>query len=208
MKKLILFVSLLAVSACAFPTSPRDGDLLNATHQFQPALFASGARGQVIVSMSDNVSDTGWFGRNYTNGMAFKNLRSGEVFFLSTIKGDREYDTAMLTVGEYEVTNLYLQYVYTTTSQIGNQTITTTHIETDDHYEGDNKIRFTVSPGRVTYIGHIDLIRSENTVASDGVRRPNTFKISDRSADIPARQQKKWRDTFGTDYVVELATVK
>ncbi|MBD5391336.1 hypothetical protein HDR66_00860 [bacterium] len=208
MKKIAILLCVMTLGACTFPTTPQDGDLMNATHQFQPELFTSGARGVAIVSMSDNVSDTGWFGKNYTNGLAFKNTQSGEAFFLSTKKGSNDYDTAMLTVGEYEVTNLYMQYVYTTTSQVGNTTIVTTHVDTDDHFEGDKKIRFTVRPGVVTYIGHIDLVRAENVVSSDGVKKPNSFNISDKSADIPERQIKKWKQKFGTDYAVNVATVQ
>lgn len=208
MKKLFFIICSALLAGCTFPSTPYDGDLLNATHQFKPEMFDSGARGVVIVSLTDNVSKNGWFGRKYTDAMAFKNLQSGEVFFLSTHMGEKEYDTAMLTIGEYEVTNLYMQYVYTTTSQVGNQTVTTTHIETDEHYENDDKIRFVVKPGQVSYIGNVNLIRSENVVRNDGKAVPNTFKIEDKSADIPAKQQKKWQKMFGTDYVVDIMNVK
>lgn len=207
MKKTALYALTMVLAACAFPRTPGDGDLLNATHNFQPELFSSGARGQVIVSLADNVSDDGWFGKNYTDGIAFKNLQSGEVFFLSTKKGVRDYDTAMLTIGEYEVTNLYLQYVYTTTSSAGNTTITTTHVETDENYQGDCRIRFTVRPGRVSYIGHFDLIRAENRVGADGVALRNSFKLSDHAADIPQKQRDKWRRMFGVDFDVAPAKI-
>ncbi len=208
MSKVFVVICCFLMCGCTFPTTPQDGDLLNATHQFQPEMFNSGARGVVVVSLSDNVSKNGWFGRKYIDAMAFKNLQSGEAFFLSTQMGNKEYDTAMLTIGEYEVTNLYMQYIYTTTSQVGNQTITTTHIETDEHYENDDKIRFFVKPGQVSYIGNIKLVRSENEVRSDGKKVPNTFKIEDKSADIPVKQQKKWLKQFGTDYVVDIMHVK
>lgn len=208
MKKIFSIIGCLLIGGCAIPTTPQDGDLLNATRQFKSKMFDSGARGVVIASLTDNVSKGGWFGRKYSDTMAFKNLQSGEVFFLSTNLAGKEYDTAMLTIGEYEVTNLYLQYVYTTTTQIGNQTITTTHIETDEHYENDDKIRFVVKPGQVSYIGNVKLLRRENEVRNDGKIRTNTFKIEDRSADIPHKQQKKWRKLFGTDYVVDIMKVK
>ncbi len=208
MRKVGLLVLLLAVGACSFPSTPGEGNLLHGVRQFQAPLFEYGARGEVIVSMADNVSKTGFFGKNYENIMAFRNVQSGEEFYLKTKLGKQPYDTAMLTIGEYEVTNLYLQYTYVTTEHMGNTTVTTTHIVRDEHFEGDDKIRFVVKPGRVTYIGHIDLIKPENQVAADGRIPTNSYRISDKSDQIPDKQAQKWRREFGADYVVDMMTVK
>lgn len=209
MKKVILvLVGIWCLSACAVPQTPNESGLITATKQFQPELFKTGARGEVIVSLSDNVSDDGFFSTNYTNIIAFKNIRSGEVFSLSTLLGDRAYDTAMLPVGDYEVINLYLQYVYVTTEQIGNTRITTTHIVTDEHYEGSKKITFTVASEEVTYIGHFDLIKAENEVRPDGSMPQNDFKLSDKSEEIPEKQKQEWKKQFGKDFVVRTAKVK
>jgi hypothetical protein len=208
MNKLILGLSLLGLCACAFPSVPREGNLLNGSKEFRSALFESGARGEVIVSMSDNVSDDGWFGKNYENVVAFKNLQSGEVYNLKTKLGDSDYDWAMLPIGEYEVTNLYLQYIYTSSQQIGNTTHVTTHIETLEHFEGDKKIRFNVKPGIVSYIGNIEMVMPENKVNLDGRYASRMFKIEDRSAKISDKQKKKWETEFGQLYIVNLAAAK
>ena len=207
MKKFILLV-LFLLSGCAFPSTPTSDGLIIATKQFRPELFASGARGEVIISMSDNVSDDGFFSTNYTNLIAFRNVQSGEVYSLNTLLGEKAYDTAMLSIGTYEVINLYLQYVYQTTEVYGSMQTTTTHIVTDEHYEGNSKITFTVKPEEVVYIGHIDFIKAENTVRPDGSVPVNKFKISDKSKDIPEEQRQKWQREFGKDFVVRLATVK
>lgn len=207
MKKLI-FLSFFFLMGCVFPQTPSSDSLIVATKQFRPELFASGARGEVIVSMSDNVSDDGFFSTNYTNLIAFRNVQSGEVYSLNTLLGEKAYDTAMLSIGTYEVINLYLQYVYTTTEVYGSMQTTTTHVVTDEHYEGDKKIRFTVKPSEVVYIGHINFIKAENTVRPDGSIPVNTFQISDKSKNIPEEQRQKWQQEFGKDFVVRLATVK
>lgn len=207
MKKGILLLLFLLVG-CAFPQTPTSDGLIIATKQFRPELFVSGARGEVIISMSDNVSDDGFFSTNYTNLVAFRNVQSGEVYSLSTLLGEKAYDTAMLSIGTYEVINLYLQYVYQTTEVYGSMQTTTTHIVTDEHYEGDKKIRFTVKPGEVVYIGHIDFIKAENTVRPDGSISVNTFKISDKSKNIPEEQRQKWQREFGKDFTVDIAVVK
>jgi hypothetical protein len=196
------------MGACAFPTSPSEGNLLNGSKQFRPELFDSGARGEVVVSMSDNISDDGWFGKNYENVVSFKNLQSGEVYYLTTRLDDKDYDWAMLPIGEYEVTNLYLQYVYTTSTRHGNTTTVTTHVETINHFEGNSKIRFNVRPGVVSYIGNFELVKSDNRVNVDGSHSVNSFKIQDLSAKIPDKQKKKWEQEFGKSYVVNLAAVK
>lgn len=208
MNKLILGLAVLGLGACAVPSTPGEGNLLNGSKEFRSKLFESGARGEVIVSMSDNVSDDGWFGKNYDNIVAFKNLQSGEVYSLKTKLGDKEYDWAMLPIGEYQVTNLYLQYVYTTTQSYGNTTRVTTHIDTIDNFEGDSKIRFTVKPGVVSYIGNLEMIMPENKIERDGRYAGRSFKIEDRSAKITDKQKKKWDKEFGQSYVVNLATVK
>lgn len=208
MNKLILGLAVLGLGACAVPSTPGEGNLLNGSKEFRSKLFESGARGEVIVSMSDNVSDDGWFGKNYDNIVAFKNLQSGEVYSLKTKLGDTEYDWAMLPIGEYEVTNLYLQYVYTTTQSYGNTTHVTTHVDTIDNFEGNSKIRFNVKPGVVSYIGNLEMIMPENKIERDGRYAGRSFKIEDRSAKITDKQKKKWDKEFGQSYVVNLATVK
>lgn len=208
MNKLILGLAVLGLGACTVPSTPGEGNLLNGSKEFRSKLFETGARGEVIVSMSDNVSDDGWFGKNYDNIVAFKNLQSGEVYSLKTKLGDKEYDWAMLPIGEYQVTNLYLQYVYTTTQSYGNTTRVTTHIDTIDNFEGDSKIRFTVKPGVVSYIGNLEMIMPENKIERDGRYAGRSFKIEDRSAKITDKQKKKWDKEFGQSYVVNLATVK
>jgi hypothetical protein len=208
MKKLILCAGMLGLCACAFPNTPGEGNLLNGSKKFQADLFESGARGEVVVSMSDNVSDDGWFGKNYENVVAFKNLQSGEVYSMKTKMGGNDYDWAMLPVGEYQVTNLYLQYVYTTTQHVGNTTYVTTHVDTIENFEGNRKIHFNVKPGVVSYIGNLELIMPDNKIDRDGRYASRTFKIEDRSAKIPDQQKKKWDKEFGQNYVVNLATVK
>ncbi|MDR0726669.1 MAG: hypothetical protein LBF37_01245 [Rickettsiales bacterium] len=208
MKKIILGFCVLGLCACAFPNTPGEGNLLNGSKEFREPLFESGARGEVIISMSDNVSDDGWFGKNYENVVSFKNMQSGEVYSLKTKLGDKEYDWAMLPIGEYEVTNLYLQYTYTTSQQVGNTTHTTTHIETLEDFQGKSKIRFNVKPGVVSYIGNIELIMPENKIDLDGRYASRTFKIEDCGAKISDKQKKKWEKEFGQSYVVNLATVK
>lgn len=209
MKKIILvLVGALCLSACAIPQTPNENGLITATKYFQPELFKTGARGEVIVSLSDNVSNDGFFSTNYTNIIAFKNTHSGEVFSLSTLLGDKTYDTAMLPIGDYEVINLYLQYVYVTTEQVGNTRVTTTHVVTDDHYEGQKKITFTVTPEEVSYLGHFDLIKAENEVRPDGSMPQNDFKLTDKSEEIPEKQKQEWKKQFGKDFIIRLARVK
>lgn len=205
MKKLMIIFVMLGLAACTFPHKPTEGSLLNGAKQYRPEMLESGARGVVIVSMTDNVSKDGFFGKNYENVVAFKNMQSGEIYHLKTKLDSRAYDTAMLPIGDYQVTNLYLQYVYTTTQQSGNTTITRTHVETVEHFEGNKKITFKVKPGAVTYIGNIELVKSENKVNADGTHPVNTFKIEDRSAKIPQKQKTKWENEFGQSYVVNIA---
>lgn len=205
---ILLICWLCFIGGCTFPQTPTSGGLVTATKQFRPELFQSGARGEIIVFMADNISDDGFFSTNYTNVMAFKNMGSGEVFFVKTLLGENAFDTAMVPIGQYEVVNLFLQYVYTTTEQTGNTTITTTHVISDEHYENGKKIRFSVKPGEVTYIGHFDLIKPENAVNPDGTIPTKTFKISNKSNEISQKQQQEWLKQFGTDYVVRPATVQ
>ncbi len=207
-KTLFALCAGLMLAGCAFPQTPTADGLIIATKQFRPELFHSGARGVAIVSMADNVSDDGFFSTNYTNIMAFRNVQSGEVYSLNTLLGEKAYDTAMLSIGTYEVINLYLQYTYQTGEYVGNTYVTTTHIVTDEHYEGNKKITFTVKPEEAVYIGHIDFIKAENTVRPDGSIPVNTFKISDKSAEIPEEQKRLWKEEFGKDFTVRPATVK
>lgn len=209
MRKLFLIlVVCLAAAGCACPQTPNESDLLRASRQFRPALFESGARGVVIASLSDNVSDDGFFGVNYNNIMAFRNIKTNEVFYMSTILDGNKYDTAMLPIGTYEVTNLYLQYIYTTTEQYGNTQVVRTVVETDEHYEGNSKIRFTVRPQEITYIGHFALNKTDNEVAADGHVKANSFSISDKSDEISFSQKNDWQKKFGQDFVVRLAQVQ
>lgn len=208
MKKILLLTLALALGACTFPSTPTETNLLNGAKQHRAELFESGARGEVILSMSDNVSDDGWFGKNYENKVAFKNIHTGEMYFLRTKLDDRDYDWAMLPIGEYEVTNLYLEYVYTTSERQGNMTVVTTHVETIAHFEGGKNIRFRIKPGEITYVGNFEMVKAENKVDAEGRHPTNSFKIEDRSAKIPERQKKIWEKEFGRDYVVRLATVE
>jgi hypothetical protein len=206
MKKLVSGTMLLGLCACAFPGTPYEGNLLNGSKQFRRELFDSGARGEIILSMSDNVSNDGWFGKKYENIIAFKNLQTGEVYNLRTKSGDNEYDWAMLPIGGYQVTNLYLQYVYTTSDRVGNTTRVTTHVETLEHFEGDSKVRFNVKPGIVSYIGNFEMIMPENKVDPDGRYALRSFKIQDLGDKISDGQKKKWEREFGKGFVVDLAT--
>lgn len=209
MRKLFLMLIVcLTVVGCAFPQTPNESDLLRGSRQFRSALFNSGARGVVITSLSDNVSDDGFFGVNYNDIIAFKNVKTNEVFYMSTILGGNKYDTAMLPIGTYEVTNLYLQYIYTTTEYYGNTQVTRTVVETDEHYEGDSKIRFMVRPQEITYIGHFALNRTDNEVTADGHVKANSFSIIDKSAEISGNQKNDWYKQFGQDFVVRLAKVQ
>lgn len=198
----------LAVVGCAIPQTPNESDLLRGSRQFRQELFESGARGVVIASLSDNVSDDGFFGVNYNDIIAFKNIKTNEVFYMSTILDGNKYDTAMLPIGTYEVTNLYLQYIYTTTEHYGNTTVVRTVVETDEHYEGDSQIRFTVRPQEVTYIGHFALNKTDNEVAADGHVKANSFSITDKTDDISFSQRDEWQQLFGQDFVVRLAKVQ
>lgn len=125
--------------------------------------------------------------------------------------GSKKYDTAMLTIGTYEVENLYLVHVYTTCEQIGNTRICTENRVFDEHYEGNKKIRFTIKPAEVTYIGHFTLYKADNEV-KDGVpansSNKNTFTLTDKSGEISAQQRQEWQKEFGTDITVRLATVQ
>ena len=209
MRKLFLILSVcLTVVGCAFPQTPNESDLLRASRQFRPTLFNSGARGVVITSLSDNVSDDGFFGVNYNDIVAFKNIKTNEVFYMSTILDGNKYDTAMLPIGVYEVTNLYLQYIYTTTEQYGNTQVVRTVVETDEHYEGNSKIRFTVRPQEVTYIGHFALTKTDNEVSADGHVKANSFSITDKSDEISDKQKMDWQKEFGQNFVVRLAKVQ
>lgn len=209
MKNIFLILTSIYLTACAFPLTPGEGNLLNGTRQFRGELFNSGARGVAVVSMSDNVSKTGFFGRSYEQVMSFKNLNSGEPFYFKTEMGGDEYDWAMLPVGKYEITNLYLQYSYTTCQTIGNSQHCTTHVETIEDFQGNDKIRFTVRPGAVVYVGNIDLIVPDNTVNTDGkISTGREYKITDQSAKIPQDIKDDWRKEFGRDYIVGLASAK
>lgn len=208
MKRIILSLAVLGLGACAFPAVPGDADILNGSKEFRKELFDTGARGEIILSMTDNVSDDGWFGKNYENIIAFKNIQTGEVYNLTTKLGENDYDWAMLPIGEYQVTNLYLQYTYTSRQQVGNTTHVTTHIETIDHFEGDKTIRFRVKPGVVSYVGNFEMILPEAKVDLEGRYKMRSFKIEDRSAKIPDDQKQEWQEEFGQMYIVNMATAK
>lgn len=208
LKNFFILLMLAFVGACACPLTPEDGDLLRATKQFQPKLFNYGARGVAILSMSDNVSDDGWFGKNYTDTMKIKNKNTNDVFLLSTKKGKKEFDAAMLPVGRYTVDSIYLSYVYQTTEHYGNTTYVTTHVETDEGYENGRKISFDVRAGEVVYLGHFDLIKRKINVSADDEATVNDFKLTDKSSSIPAEQKSLWKKQFGKDFVARAATVK
>jgi hypothetical protein len=207
MKKLILFAAALALGACAFPSTPSEGDLVAGTRQYRPELFASGARGQVIMSISDNVSSSGFFGKKYRDVAAFKNVQNGTAFYLDAKLGDKDFAAAMLPIGKYEITNLYMEYIYTTTQRNGNTTIITTNIETHSHFEGKNKITFDVKPGEVAYLGNIELVKGENAVDNEGAKLADTFKITDDSAGIPDARKTEWEKEFGRPFIVRLPSV-
>ncbi len=208
LKRFFVLLTLTLVGACACPLTPQDGDLLRATKQFQPELFNYGARGVVILSMSDNVSDDGWFGKNYTDTVKIKNKNTNDVFFLSTKKGKNDFDTAMLPVGRYTVDSLYLVYVYQTTEQYGNTTYVTTHVETDEGYENGKKISFDVRAGEVAYLGHFDLIKRKISLTDNDDATVNDFELTDKSSAISAEQKSLWKKQFGKDFVARKASVK
>jgi len=207
MKK-ILFL-LFALSACAFPSTPGDVNLVGATKQYRAKLFESGARGQVVVQLADNVSTGGFFGKKYRNVMAFKNVQSGEVLFLQSRQDKQEeFDTAMLPIGKYEITNLYLEYVTVRTYQQGNMRVTETNVEKHEHFQRPYTITFDVKPGEVSYIGRIELVKGDNVVDPEGAKMTNTFKIIDKSAEIPDELRQKWETEFGRPLTVNLAVAK
>jgi len=207
MRRLSFAIVAFVLAGCAFPSTPSETNLIAGAMQFQPELFDSGARGEIIVSLSDNVSKSGFFGKIYSNNFAFKNLQNGNVYYIKTnVKGDM-FKTAMLPIGKYQATNLYLEYIYTRTYRQGNTTVTETIIERHEHFEGNNKITFDVKPGEVAYIGHIELVKGENRVDAEGAKIANHFKLSDKSSEIPEESRAEWEQKFGRPFVVRLASV-
>ncbi|MDR1071300.1 MAG: hypothetical protein LBL21_01500 [Rickettsiales bacterium] len=210
--KAIYFLVAAMLAACAFPRTPSDGDLLRATRNFQPELFASGARGEIIVKMHDDLTDdSGWFGRKYTNIFMYKNASSGETGYLEMHPKDEddEYAAAMLPIGDYEVSDLKLRYVYTTTTQTGNMRTITTHVEEYSGFAGNDKLTFNVGAGKVLYIGDIELHKGDNSVSEDDrTINTNSYKISDKSAEIPADKKDAWEKEFGKPIVSGLISVR
>jgi hypothetical protein len=201
MKNIIYLAAALVLGACAFPRTPDDGDLIRATRQFQPELFASGARGEIIVKMHDDqTDDAGWFGKKYTNVLYYRNTSSGEAGYLEMKpkSSSSDYAAAMLPIGDYEVSNLKLSYVWTESRRQGNMTITTTHLEEHDGFLGGDRLSFNVRAGMVLYIGDIALRMGDNTVSkNDRSINARGYEISDKSAEIPAGRKAEWESEFG-----------
>ncbi|MDR1027233.1 MAG: hypothetical protein LBL46_02340 [Rickettsiales bacterium] len=205
MKKLLTLAMSFALAACAWPRTPTDGDLFRATRQFQPELFATGSRGEVVVKMHDDQTSTGWFGKKYSNILNYKNVASKEAGYLEMKTGETEYATAMLPIGDYEITGMKLLYVWTETQRQGNVTITTTHIEEHDGFMGADKLAFSVRAGRVIYLGDIALHLGDNAVSKDDRSvNKSTYKITDKSAEISADQKREWEEEFGRPLEVGL----
>ena len=198
---------MMALSACSFPSTPGEGNLMNAGTQYQKDLFDTGARGQIVVSMSDTLSDGGWFGTVYDNFMNFKNKQSGEQFFVKTKLNSIDYATAMLPVGEYEVTNLYMQRTYTTSTYAGKTTIVTTHVVTYDHFERGKSITFTVRPGDVTYLGNLQMVKADKGTDSAS-SFAGSVVVTDKSADIPDKKKSEWEKKFGRPLTVQLVSMR
>jgi hypothetical protein len=195
--------------ACSFPKTPGEGNLLNASLQHHSEIFEQGGRGQIILSMSDNLSSDGFFGTVYDNIMSFKNKQTGEMYFVKTKLGGDEFATAMLPIGEYEVTNLYLRYVYTTTQRQGNMTVTTVHVITHEHFEQDKVITFAVKPQEVVYLGHFQMEKPEKGATNkDGSLKMPSFKLEDDSDNIGDEQRREWKEEFGKDFIVRFASVR
>ena len=207
MKKIVFLVLALSLSACSIPRTPTDVDLLSASTQFREKLFETGARGQIILGMSDNISSTGFFSTNYEDVAEIKNIKTGEVYTLRTKLKRNAYDSIMLPVGDYVITNLYLEYTYTTSTQVGNQRIVEYHVKRLEHFEGKNKLSFSVKSKEVTYLGDIKLIKFDNKSDSKD-KFAGAYKLENNSDNIPAKQKKKWKNTFGKDYSVRLINSK
>jgi hypothetical protein len=200
------------LAACAFPRTPSDGDLLRATRNFQPELFASGARGEIIVKMHDDLTDgSGWFGKKYTNILTYKNASSGEAGYLEMFPkdDDAQYAAAMLPIGDYEVADLKLQYIYTTTQQNGNVRTITTHIEEYSGFAGNDRLTFNVGAGKALYIGDVELHKGDNSVSKeDRTVDTNSYKIADKFSEIPADKKEKWEKEFGRPVEVGLIRIQ
>ncbi len=207
MKKIGLLILVLSVFACSMPRTPTDADLLSASTQFREELFESGARGQVILGMSDNISSTGFFSTNYEDVVEIKNIKTGEVYYMRTKLNRNAYDTIMLPVGDYLITNLYLEYTYTTSTQVGNQRIVEYHVKRLEHFEGKNKLTFSVKSKEVVYLGNIKLIKLDNKQDTKD-KFAGMYKLENNSTSVPEKQKKKWKKTFGKDYSVRLIGVK
>ena len=169
-------------------------------------IFTTSQENLDICTKSSNLQREGKL--NYFYTYLHIHQKTNEVFYMSTILDGNKYDTAMLPIGAYEVTNLYLQYIYTTTEQYGNTQVVRTVVETDEHYEGNSKIRFTVRPQEVTYIGHFALTKTDNEVSADGHVKANSFSITDKSDEISDKQKMDWQKEFGQNFVVRLAKVQ
>lgn len=207
MRKISLLILSLSLFACSIPRIPTDADLLSASTQFREELFESGARGQVILGMSDNLSSTGFFSTNYEDIAEIKNIKTGEIYYMRTKLKRNAYDSIMLPVGNYEITNLYLEYTYKTSTQVGNQRIVELHIKRLEHFEGQDKLSFSVKSNEVSYLGDIKLIKLDNkNDAKD--KFVGTYKLENNSANVPEKQKKKWKNTFGKDYSVRLINSK
>ncbi|MDR2686030.1 MAG: hypothetical protein LBB23_04665 [Rickettsiales bacterium] len=205
MKNFLIFVVVAMLAACSFPKTPGEGSLMNGTRQYRPELFNSGARGQVIIQLSDTASKGGIFGKKYKKYAAFKNVQTGEAHYLTTSK-QGGLDAAMLPIGKYQMTNLFLQFVTTRTYRQGNVQITETIIEKHEHFEGNSKITFDVKPGEITYIGNLELIKGDNKVDDEGAKISNTFKIADKSAEIEPDDREEFEKELGGKFIVRLMT--
>jgi hypothetical protein len=200
----------LSLAACGFPRQPGEGNLLNMSLDHHKEIFEQGGRGQIIMSMTDNLSDDSFLlGIVYDNVMVFQNKQTGEQYFLKTKLGSKKYATAMLPLGEYEVSNLYMRYTYQTRQQMGNTVVVTTHVVTYDHFEQGKVISFDVKPGEVIYIGNFEMIKPEKgSIEKDGSLKMPGFKLTDKSGDIGQSQVAEWKTEFGKPFEVRLAKVR
>lgn len=206
MKKFLTIAMACALAGCVIPKTPDAVDLRDGARQFRPELFDTGSRGQVILSMSDNLSGDGFFDMSYTNIIEFENIQSNEKFSLRVdSEGEPLYDTAMLPIGRYRVSDLMLQYITTSNSYVGNTRVTTTEVNQIKGFIDGRKVEFDVKPKEVVYIGHFYLIKGENKVTKDGAQMLNRLAISDNSKDIPAGKKAEWKDEFGKSFNVRIA---
>lgn len=207
MKNVAILIVGLGLWGCAIPKTPSDVDLHDGARHFRSELFDTGSRGQIILSASDNISKDGFFGINYTNIIEVENLQTAEKFTLLVDADSKKtlYDTAMLPIGKYRVTDAMLQNISETRSYVGNTTVTSTEVTQFKNFFGNRKIEFDVRPKEVIYLGHFDFVKGDPRVSKDGAKMLNKLNISDKSKEIPNEQKQKWKAEFGKSFEIRLA---